>query len=110
MTRIDIEVLCPLCNGDGEEKTFKRFFQISLDLDLSQPRTLKSNNVCAFCKDPLPVKVRIEMVDEPCCEQPLVRNHFDLIPVRKHNERLVHRKCGNCNTEILIKENVIIGE
>jgi len=108
MTRLDAEVLCPLCNGGGEGKTFKRMIQLSLDLDLSRPNKLTSQNVCVYCKDPLPVNVIVELAEEPCCDQPLLRGHYDLIPWRKRDERLIHRKCANCGQEILLRERIEI--
>lgn len=109
MTRIDAEVVCPSCNNaeaDPPGKPFKRFYQISLDLDLTTPKVFKSGNVCMYCKEPLPVKVKVELEDSPCCSQPIIRNHFDLIQWRKKDGKLIHRKCANCGKEILLRESV----
>lgn len=108
MTRIDAEVLCPLCNGEGKQKTFKRMFQISFDLDLTKPFTFTSQNVCAFCKKTLPVKVKIEVEGKPCCTKTAVRNHYDLIPLRHKGKRLIHRTCASCGKEVLLRESVIV--
>jgi len=113
MTRIDVEVKCPYCEGKDAEhpegRTFKRMIAISMDLDLSVPRKLKSENVCAFCKKKLQVNVKVR-IKNPCCDKPLVKGHFDLIPIRRQPDRLLHRICANCGKQIAILENVEVIE
>ena len=109
MTRIDIELDCPYCRGiDAEHpdgRTFHRMISIGLDLDLTVPRKLKSKNVCTFCKRELPVNVKIR-ANEPCCDKPLIKGHYDKIPLRRHERRLLHRTCANCEKQISIIETV----
>jgi len=122
MTRVDIEVLCPYCKGHSltkeekkegltikeipETRTFKRMIAVSLNLDLSMPRKLVSKNPCMYCGKQLPVTLLLKVSGKPCCNNPVVSRHYDLIPLRKHDSRMIHRKCVNCEQEVLIEEIV----